>query len=192
MPQQKYGVLNHRILWNCAQNNLILGQKRGNNASYFNLTAMTMAYFAFEGYLNYLGELIAPEVWKEERQFFSRKPYNGTIGKYLFLMKITVQFEPSSNRRPFLTVKKLVELRHFVAHSRPETGQRTARVSKKTGFPTQYQNKLSKMVSRTKANHAMQDVENVLKTLHEGAKRNYHVPTNEPFGEMLTWSTVGI
>lgn len=192
MPQQKYGVLNHRILWGCATKNLALGQHKGADASYFNLTAMTMVYFAFEGYLNYLGELIAPEVWKEERQFFTRKPYEGTIGKYMFLMKITAQPAPSSSRRPFLTVRKLAELRDFVAHSRPEIGQRTARISKKTGFPTQYQHKLGKMVSRTKANHAIEDVESVLKGLHESAKRDYHIPGDEPFGHMWSWSTVGI
>lgn len=192
MPQQKYGVLNHRILWICAQKNLAFGQHKGSDAPYFNLTAMTMAYFAFEGYLNYLGELIAPEVWKEERQFFTRKPYEGTIGKCLFLMKITMQPALSSSRRPFLTVRKLAELRNFVAHSRPEIGQRTARISNKTGLPTQYQHKLRKMVSRTKANHALEDVELVLKELHESAKRKYHIPVNEPFGDMLSWSTVGI
>ena len=151
-----------------------------------------MAYFSFEGYLNYLGELIAPEVWKDERHFFTQKPYDGTLGKYHFLMKITIQDPPPKTRRPHLTIIRLAQLRNFVAHSRPEFGQRTARLSKKTGFPTEYRHELSKRVSKIKAKHVLEDVKKLLGELHDGAKQYYGVPMGEPFGTTWSWAVAGL
>ena len=94
-----------------AQKNLVQSRETANDALYFALSAMLMMYFAFEGYLNWLGHLIAPEVWESEKNFFNKAPYQGTLGKYLFLSKVLVMEPLDKSKGPFQTVKDLQQLR---------------------------------------------------------------------------------
>ena len=186
---QKYEVFNHRILWTTAQKNLAKSRESTNDALYFALSAMLMMYFSFEGYLNWLGHLIAPEVWKIEKDFFNKPPYQGTLGKYLFLSKVLILESPDNSKAPFQTVKDLQQLRDRAVHPRAEHGNKNVKYSEGK-FPTHYRSWPSTKVSAKKRDNAEKNIQLLVSELHQAAKIHYPdiVDTSEPFGGMLGFS----
>ena len=156
--EQKYEIYNHRILWITAHKNLALSRASEDDALFFALSAMLMMYFAFEGYLNWLGNLIAPEVWHNEKEFFNRPPYQATLGKYLYLSKILVLQAPNKSEGLFQTAKELQQLRDKVVHPRSESGKRSVKFAEGK-FPRNYQSWLSTKVSAKKRDRAEKDIE---------------------------------
>ena len=156
--EQKYEIYNHRILWITANKNLTLSRTSEKDALFYSLSAMLMMYFAFEGYLNWLGSLVAPEIWCEEKEFFNKSPYQGTLGKYLFLSKILVLPAPTQSKRPFQTVKELQQLRDKAVHPRTESGKRNVKFVEGK-FPPNYRSWLSTKVSAQKKDRQKKDVE---------------------------------
>lgn len=55
--------ITHRVLWQCCLRQLEIARKTERGRKYFDLTAMLMAYFAYEAYLNFVGSRVAPADW---------------------------------------------------------------------------------------------------------------------------------
>lgn len=184
--KQAFETYNHRILWGAAERNLRLSTPSNNDAKFFSLSAMFLFFVAFEGYLNWLGTRIAAEVWKDERQFFSRAPYQGTLGKYRFLAKILQLPDPNPGQGAFKTATDLRNLRDMVAHSKPEAGERQVKV-KEGYFPKSYQSELEKKISPTAARRAENDLKKLAEELHCRAREAYsaNVHESKAFGPIL-------
>jgi hypothetical protein len=184
--EQQYETYNHRILWATAQKNLAQSRESENDALYFALSAMLMMYFAFEGYLNWLGHLIAPEVWESEKNFFSKEPYQGTLGKYLFLSKVLVMELPDKSKGPFQTVKDLQQLRDKAVHPRVERGKKRVKFTEDK-FPPSHRSWLSTKVSSQKRDKAEKNIQHLVNELHKAAKVHYPdvIDTSEPFVGIL-------
>jgi hypothetical protein len=184
--EQKYETYNHRILWATAQKNLAQSRESENDALYFALSAMLMMYFAFEGYLNWLGHLIAAEVWESEKDFFSKAPYQGTLGKYLFLSKVLVIELPDKSKGPFQTVKDLQQLRDKAVHPRVERGKKRVKFPEDK-FPPSHRSLLSTKVSSQKRDKAEKNIQHLVNELHQAAKVHYPdvIDTSEPFVGIL-------
>lgn len=184
--EQKYETYNHRILWATAQKNLARSRESENDTLYFSLSAMLMMYFSFEGYLNWLGYLIAPEVWEIEKDFFSKPPYQGTLGKYLFLSKVLVLESPDKSKGPFQTVKELQDLRDKAVHPRSERGTSNVKYSEGK-FPPHHRSCLATKVSAKKRDIAEKNIQKLVNELHQAAKFHYPgiIDTSEPFVGIL-------
>ena len=184
--KQTFETYNHRILWGAADRNLRLARSSNEDAKFFSLGAMFLFFAAFEGYLNWLGTRVAPEVWEEERQFFSRTPYQGTLGKYRLLAKLLRLPDPDSSQGPFRTAKDLLKLRNMVAHPKPEAGERSVKF-KEGYFPPHYQSELEKKVSPDAANRARDHLKELAEALHCEAKQAYSGKIHESnaFGPQL-------
>ena len=151
--QQKYEIYNHRILWMVAERNLQTATSSQKEATFHALGAMLLHFFAFEGYLNWLGNRIAPEVWKEEKEFFSRPPYRGSLGKYRFLAKVVRLPVPDVSHGPFQTAKDLLKLRDMAVHPKADAGNRLVKFAD-GNFPPHYGGRLAEKVSPRKAGRA--------------------------------------
>jgi hypothetical protein len=162
---QKYEVYNYRILWSLVRKNLKKAQEQSSNAKTFSLGAMLFVYFTFEGYLNWLGSLIAPKVWSNERSFFSKGSYKGTLGKYRYLRKLLHLPEPDFFQGSAKTLKSLEMLRNDTVHSKQERGTRVVK-SHKDHQPPDYEGNLAKQVSLNKAERATRHCEEVINELH--------------------------
>lgn len=184
--KQVYETYNHRILWGAADRNLRLATSSKEEAMLFSVGAMFLFFAAFEGYLNWLGTRVAKEVWEDERQFFSRTPYQGTLGKYQFLSKILRLPDPDPSRGPFQTAIDLLKLRDMVAHPKPEAGERSVKF-KEGYFPPYYPGELAKKVSPDAANRARDHLKELAEALHCEAKQAYssNIHESEAFGPIL-------
>jgi hypothetical protein len=189
---QTYETYNHRILWQTAEKNLQLVAPLNKDAMFFALGAMFLFFAAFEGYLNWLGNRIAPETWKDEKRFFSRSPFQGTLGKYKYLAKILELPIPDKSQGPFKTAHGLLKLRNMVAHPKPEEGEKQVKVPE-GDFPPLYQCELEKEVSPEAACLAEKHLKILADELHCKAKQTYSdiVHESSAFGSLLGMEITG-
>jgi hypothetical protein len=147
---------------------------------------MLLHFFAFEGYLNWLGNRIAPEVWEEEKEFFSRSPYQGSLGKYCFLAKVVRLPAPDPSKEPFQTAKELLKLRDMAVHPKAEAGERLVKFAG-GHFPPHHGGRLAEKVSPKKAVRARDHLSKLVEDLHREAKSAYPelVPEDQAFGRLL-------
>lgn len=78
----------HRLLWRIVEQNaaIALGQAEG---SFFPvLISQMFAFHTIEARMNFVGERIAPEIWKGERDYFRNEPYRGWDGKLRKVMEL--------------------------------------------------------------------------------------------------------
>ena len=92
------------------------------------LSSMLLLFMSFEAYLNHLGEIIAPEIWKNERINFNGRTeiggekYPGPIGKYTYLQR-SCGISDDSVVTEIGIVKELKKFRDLLAHGKTEGGQ---------------------------------------------------------------------
>jgi len=96
------------------------------NSAYLRLSALLLVHTAFESYLNHLGAIVCPVTWKDERNFFTRTPYRGTLGKYRFLAE-HLHVPIARGELPYQDLKDLDSWRNFVVHGRDENHGITVR-----------------------------------------------------------------
>jgi hypothetical protein len=75
------------------------------------------AYLAFEGLLNDLGDVLDPQAWKHERQFFAQPPFRGTLGKLSYLATMS-GLSIDKGKRPYTTLRQLDRKRSGLVHPR--------------------------------------------------------------------------
>jgi hypothetical protein len=141
-----------------------------------------MVYFTFEAYLNFVGSSVEPAAWKDERKFFSKKPYRGTQGKLKFLCK-KYQIKLNPNKRPYLTVREAGWLRDCLAHGKPD--RYVSEVDVERGkVPNMFGGlKIYDLVTREKAGRTLRDTEEFIEYVHRelAAKRKRPNPYDVTF-----------
>jgi hypothetical protein len=116
----EYVSFAHRLLWDSVQRHLAIADERPHDSWMLHLSAGLLAAAAFEAYLNYLGEEVLPDVWRDERRFFSSNEYRGVEGK---LSRIAQELNwpvPPKDRKPFSGVVELRALRDKIVHAKPK------------------------------------------------------------------------
>lgn len=162
----------HKILWATTKHQIEVAKQFPNKSKFFHLTSMVMTFFTLEAYLNYLGDLIDPITWKNEKEFFSKRPYIGTIGKLDFLIEKCGMRKYDRGKRPFQTLKQLKRIRDFLAHGKPEKFKAKVKYLENK-FPDYVESYIEKNISERKANRALEDTEQVINELHMAAKAKF-------------------
>ncbi len=148
--------------------NFDLAEKEKVNSKYLYLSSMVMQFFAFEAYLNYTGVVIADDVWAREREFFSREPFRGTLGKHVFLAKLLLLDKPNFTRGNGQTLKLLNEIRDTAAHGKLNGGSK--RVKVKPGYPVLYTpSELERKTTKKYAERGLKVVECVAEEIQQEA-----------------------
>lgn len=176
----------HRLLWLTANNLVVTTKNLSDKQWTLYMAALVMTFFTLESYLNYLGEIIDPDTWKIERDFFRRKPYIGTIGKLHYLADYCGLKPFDRGKRPFQTIKQLSRLRDFLAHGRTERNCSKVRVIPGK-FPPYIKSFLEKSISEKRAVVALNDVESVINEIHKAALYRFphHGLFVDPFNGIL-------
>ena len=87
---------------------------------YYYFTAMTMAYFCYEAFLNHVLHHIAPDIFANEKDFFAKPPYKGTEGKLKKVCEVASICFPNKGDTTYQQIRLLKTLRDFVAHGKTE------------------------------------------------------------------------
>lgn len=159
-------ALPHRFLWEIVEEQAKLASDREREWSKPALVAMVFAFHTVEAYLNFVGERLAPEVWRDERNYFRREPYRGWDGKLRKVMELVGMPCPDLVKRPLKTILELRELRDLIAHPKPEKLTREIVHDDGTEAPSLVSTLRSKFTPKDRLTRAVHDVEQFLNRVH--------------------------
>ena len=91
----------HKAAWQVVMRQIEHAETDQTGALYDDLVAMVFAFHCMEGYLNFVGAKIAPELWKHEKERFGR---TGIAGKLNAICERCGVAVPDKGRRPYSTV----------------------------------------------------------------------------------------
>jgi hypothetical protein len=171
----------HRHLWEIVEAEAKLANAQDRGWRNPTLVAMVFAFHTVEAYLNYVGECLAPEIWKDERNFFRKEPYRGWDGKLRKVMELVCLPWPEPVARPLRTILELKQLRDLIAHgkSEPLTGEVIHAHDTLSPFPL---STLDSMITpRDKLASVLPDVEQFLDQIHSLARAR--IRPDPMFGE---------
>ncbi len=178
----------HRDVWRVVNRQLEYAKTNRTGALYDDLVAMVFSYHALEGYLNFVGAKLAPDLWKDEKKEFSDTGIAGKLTAICDFCGIDV-FEKS--RRPYSTVIALKKLRDSMAHPKTQkTNHRKEFVEGKT-LPLFRPSYLAQLVSHQKAMRAHDDVRTIAARIYSAALSrfpNVHIG-DDPFEGMISMNS---
>ena len=164
-------VFVHKYLWHVVTRIVDNNEESGTASFYDDLVVMVFAFHALEAYINYAGEILSPELWKTERDYFSKNPYKGFDGKIRKLFELCKINEPSRLERPYSSVWKLKSLRDSIAHAKLE--KKTYVITSNTSeMISLHQEPFNGAVTHENALTAVEDVSALIHFIHGNAKKN--------------------
>jgi len=159
----------HKSLWSVVDRQIENAEARQAGSLFDLLPAMVFALLSFEAYLNFLGERLAPEIWRDERNFFKKVPYRGFEGRVRKVFELCKTPEMDRAERPYSTIWKLKELRDLIAHGKSEKISMT--LEHQDDASRSFHNiELYKLVSLENAYQAREDIYVVSLKLHSAAR----------------------
>jgi hypothetical protein len=160
----------HKEMWRVVKRQFDRPEESKKGAMYDDLVAMVFASHTLEGYLNFIGDKILPEVWKDERETFSKSGVSGKLAAVLEACGL----EPfEKGRRPYSTVQTLKKLRDCIAHpktQKPKSSTVYSEGKEPPMFPKTY---LETLISRQKAERARDDVRCIVDRIHASAVEKF-------------------
>ena len=178
----------HRDVWQVVNRQLEYAKANPTGALYDDLVAMVFCYHALEGYLNFVGEKIAADLWKDEKKEFSD---TGIAGKLTAICNVCEIDVFDGSRRPYSTVIALKKLRDSMAHPKTQkTDHRKEFIEGKT-LPLFRPSYLAQLVSHQKAIRARDDVKSVAARIHSAALSRFPYVQigDDPFEGMISMNT---
>lgn len=172
----------HKMLWSVCIRQIRHMRSSPIGETYDAISAMIFASHAFEAYLNYLGERLAPEIWIDERNYFRREPYRGFHGKVRRVFELCEIPEPARDVTSYSTIWTLKDLRDIIAHGKTESFK-THYAHSISIDPPPFRGRFRNLVSTKKAEQAQVHTEAVARLLHAAAKTKVTDPWfgDEPF-----------
>jgi len=164
-------LFTHKILWECCELNCQAAEKAAAEKTgtiYWELTEMLMAYLTYEAYINFLGDRVAPEAWRNEREFFNNDPYRGIAGKLKKITEVCYIRDLKKGERPYQTVNELCKLRDYLSHGKPDKYEIEIAHSRRNQ-PSLFHSNLYELVTPEKMKRALEDVKSFIDFLHHTA-----------------------
>ena len=108
----------HVELWRCANIQYNQARQTSKGGLYFDMGAVVITFFAYEAYLNYVGERLDPGAWSDEKSFFNSKGYEGLDGKLKRLSEKCGNFKVDRGKRPYQTIRMVNKYRSTFTHGK--------------------------------------------------------------------------
>jgi hypothetical protein len=151
--------------WQVVKRHIQYAEAMPQHASDEDLVAMIFAFHTMEGYLNYVGQKIAPELWKNERVTF--KP--GLSGKLNAVYERCGIGRPNPGKRPYSTLIELKKLWDRLAYRqtrRPRGSIESLDHKSSAAFAN---SRLASVVSHRMAVKARDDVKQIVDEINSAA-----------------------
>ncbi len=126
-------IYTHEYLWRSSSTLLKQGEKE--NSYHQLLPALLLSYMAFEAFINYLGFILLPELWNDEKTTFRGKGIEGKLKK---IVSELTGFSWEKDRSPYQRIKQLESFRDIVAHGKVLSSEYVAE-QKEDGTHFQFQ-----------------------------------------------------
>lgn len=106
-------IYTHEYLWRSSSTLFKQGEKE--NSYHQLLPALLLSFMAFEAFINFLGFILLPELWKDEKNTFRGK---GIDGKLKRIVSELPGFSWEKGRPPYQRIKQIESFRDIVAHGK--------------------------------------------------------------------------
>ena len=117
-------VYTHEYLWRAAET-LYKHASLGRRQFYYRLSALMMVYISFEAFINFIGEIMCPDLWLNEKDAFRGKG-DAIESKIDAIVRQFPGYEWRKGERPYQDVKRLKKFRDLVAHGKVIRGEYVA------------------------------------------------------------------
>lgn len=107
-------IYTHEHLWR-SSTELLKHAKSGDLSYKLLIPAVLMSFLAFEAFINFLGQTIAPDLWIDEKKNFKGK---GLEGKLAVLAERLPSFQWDKCGALYKSIKNLERYRHIVSHGK--------------------------------------------------------------------------
>jgi hypothetical protein len=154
----------HKELWLAVERQMEHAKANSTGRFYDNLVAMVFAFLSLEAYLNFVGDRLDPNYWRDERKHFAKTGFRGKLEKVLTLAGVPYQ----SGRRPFTTVHQLNALRDLIAHGKTLPINKRVRHAIGRGPSLDYA-PLTELVTDQRAAIAVEDIRDLAQRIHQRA-----------------------
>jgi hypothetical protein len=110
----------HEILWRASQSALHASKIEHDaiRPDHLAIQSLLCGFLAFEGFINLVGEEIAPDAWLDERIFFARSEFRGIEGKVGYIFSLFPETQLRKGEDPYQTFSALRRIRDALAHNR--------------------------------------------------------------------------
>ena len=109
----------HEYLWRASSRSLTMAETNDREQYYLLMQSLLTAYLAFEAFINFLGECLDPDAWRNEKTFFNQRPYYGIEGKIKRLAERLPNFVFEKGQRPYQIIKEVGRFRTLLVHGKP-------------------------------------------------------------------------
>jgi hypothetical protein len=151
----------HKIAWVVVKRQIAHAEANPKGRPHDYLVAMVFAFHCMEGYLNFIGEKIAPELWADEKTAFRD---TGLTGKLTAICERCGIHVPKKG-----TLSELKTLRDRMAHPKIYKTSKTVEFAEDNPPPLFAKSYLSSLVSHQKALKARDDVKRIADEIHGAA-----------------------
>lgn len=163
----------YEYLWSACEKAMEDAQTTDGSPWYYYFTAMTMAYFCYEAFLNHVLHHIAPDIFANEKEFFSKPPYKGTEGKLKKVCEVAKIDFPNKGDTAYQQIQLLKKLRDFVAHGKTEQTSEVVEVA--DGHDAiNIQSTLHDLVTKKHAERSISEMKAFIISLNEQVRNKTH------------------
>lgn len=160
------------LLWEAAQCQQLAASQFPHKAAYFRVSAMVLACFTLEAYLNHLWLVVFQDEHGDEKDFFAaveQEKYKATLGKLDFMIQSCGEVFPKG-QRPYQTIKRLDVFRRHVVHGRTEQFRMRVPIGD-DGYPKLVEPEFYKFVSEENVERSLFDTRGVIVRLNAAMRK---------------------
>ncbi len=166
-------IYTHEYLWRSSSELLIHGEK--DNSILQLLPALLMSFMAYEAFINYLGFVLLPELWKDEKENFKGK---GIEGKLEAIISELPCFLWEKGQAPYQSINNLESFRNIVVHGKIQVNEYVAE-QKEDGTHFQFQHAWDSYLSINSIKKFRKDIKEFCQSLTvEARKEHNHLHLN--------------
>ena len=160
----------HNYLWRTAQT-LKRCECSQRDRFYLDLSALLMAYLALEAFVNFLGNIICPELWDDEKEAF--RGQGDTIEAKIGAIAKACQFKWKKGERPYQDIKKLKKFRDSMVHGRVQAS-RYATQEREDGTHLRWNHTFYAFAKPSEVQKSMESIEAFCQSLLDEAQKHPH------------------
>jgi hypothetical protein len=111
-------IYTHVYLWNAHRRIRRIWENGDRQGGHEAVASLLLAYLAFEAFVNFCGEVVLPEIWAREREYFRGMKGSEIENKIAELANALPAFKWEKGKRPYQSVRALRDFRDSVAHGK--------------------------------------------------------------------------
>lgn len=180
-------VFVHKLIWQVVERQIRNAEKNQAGSFYDDMAALVFASHFVEGYVNYVGEILAPDLWADERKNF-RDGLSGKIKKVFVLLDLP---EPDRSGRPYKAVWDLKKVRDQIAHAKTVKRSGTVGGDMRAFMNTTLQYDFGGMLNHASVVETVFDIKELFTTIHEKFRRmpDVHALYSDPFDGITAYGS---